>query len=210
MLHTKIDLNLHLVKRTSRAAKLFNVFETETYWINLVAIGLLMTKVFLKHNINFFIHIFFIQLLLSLLTLYWSEIRFSHHSKIRLCTTKEFFLIELIKICDDLNNENQYRCLQLSCLNQIKCHKNHFLNLKLILLLSGDISLNPEPIQDSHLKENLKTFRNRGLHFIHSNSLLPKIDELRKIVKISNPAVIGITETKLDNLISDSEISIDG
>ena len=116
----------------------------------------------------------------------------------------------MIKICDDLNNENQYGCLQLSCLNQIKCHKNHFLYLKLILLLSGDISLNPEPIQNGHLKENWKTFRNRGLHFIDSNSLLPKIDELRKIVKISNPAVIGITETKLDHSISDSEISIDG
>ena len=152
----------------------------------------------------------FVQLFLSLLTLYWSEKRFSHHSKIRLCTTKELFLIELINICDDFNNENQYRCLQLSCLNQMKCHKNHFLYLKLILLLSGDISLNTEPIQNSHLKENWKTFRNRGLHFIHSNSLLPKIDEIRKIVKISNPAVIGITETKLDKSISDSEISIGG
>ena len=30
------------------------------------------------------------------------------------------------------------------------------------------------------------------------------------MIKISNPTVIGITETKNDNLISDSEISIDG
>ena len=42
------------------------------------------------------------------------------------------------------------------------------------------------------------------------NSLLPKIDELREIVKISNPTVIGITETKLDNSIGGSEIFIDG
>ena len=42
------------------------------------------------------------------------------------------------------------------------------------------------------------------------NSLLPKIDELREIVKISNLTVTGITKTKLDNSISDSEISIDG
>ena len=210
MLYTEIDLNLHLVKRTSTAANLFNVFETETYWINLVAIGLLMAKVFLKHNINFFIHIFFIQLLLSLLTLYWSEIRFSHHSKIRFCTTKEFFLIESSKICDDLNNNNQHLYLQLNCLKQIKCHKNHFLYLKLILLCSGDISLNPGPIQNNHLKENWEIFRKRGLHFIHLNinSLMPKINELRKIVKISNPTVIGITETELDNLIGDSETSI--
>ena len=37
---------------------------------------------------------------------------------------------------------------------------------------------------------------------------MPKINELRKIVKISNPIVIGITETELDNLIGDSETSI--
>ena len=52
VLCTKIDLNLHLVKRTSRAANFFNVSETETYWINLVVIGLLIAKVFLKHDIN--------------------------------------------------------------------------------------------------------------------------------------------------------------
>ena len=100
----------------------------------------------------------------------------------------------------------------LCFVNQIKCHKNHFLYLKLILLLSGDISLNKGPIQNNHLKENWEIFRNRGLHFIHLNinSLLPKIDELREIVKISNAMVIGITETKLDKLIGDSEISIDG
>ena len=124
-------------------------------------IGLSVVKVFLKHNIN----------ILSVLTLYWSEKRFSHHSKLRLCTIKEFFLIESIKICDNLKNENRYLCLQVNCLDKIKCHKNHFLYLKLILL------------------QNWKIFRNRGLHFIHLNinSLLPTIDELREIVKISNP-----------------------
>ena len=143
------------MKRTSRAAKLFNFSKTKSYWINLVVIGLLIATAFLKH-INFFIDIFFIQLFLSPLTLFRSEIRFSHHSKIRLCTTKEFFLIESIKVCDDLNNENQYLCSQLNCLNEIKYHKNEFLCLKLILLLLGDISLNPGRIQNNHLKENWK------------------------------------------------------
>ena len=56
------------------------------------------------------------------------------------------------------------------------------------------------------------SIRNRDLHFRHFNinSLPPKIDELREMVKISNPTVIGITETKLQNSISDSKISIDG
>ena len=78
--------------------------------------------------------------------------RFSNHSKIRLGTTKEFFLMESVKICDNLNNENQYLCLQLNCLNQIKCHKSYSPYLKLILLLSGDIRLNRGQVQKDHLK----------------------------------------------------------
>ena len=78
-------------KRTSRAVNFLNVSETETYCINLVVIGLFVVKAFLEHNINIFVHIFFIQLFSSLLTLYWSEKRFSHQSKLELCTTKEFF-----------------------------------------------------------------------------------------------------------------------
>ena len=58
---------------------------------------------------------------------------------------------------------------QLNCLDQIKYHKNHFLYLKLMLMLSGDISLNQEPIQTDHLKADLKTFWNRDLHFICLN-----------------------------------------
>ena len=41
------------------------------------------------------------------------------------------------------------------------------------------------------------------------NSLLPKIDELRNIAKSSNAAVIGISESKLDDSILSSEIHID-
>ena len=102
VLHTKIDINLHLVKRTSKAAKLFNVSETETYWINLVVIGLLIEKVLLKHNINFFVHIFFMML-------FFSFLHYIGPKKI-LCTTKKFFLIESVKTCDDMNNENEYLC----------------------------------------------------------------------------------------------------
>ena len=111
-----------------------------------------------------------------------------------------------------MNNENQYLSLQLNCHNQIKRRKNHVLYLKLTLLISEDISFNPGPIQNDNLKENWKTFRNKDLHFVHLNinSLLPKIDELRELVKISNPTVIGITGTKIDNSISDSQNSIDG
>ena len=39
--------------------------------------------------------------------------------------------------------------------------------------------------------------------------MLPKIDELRNIAKLSNAAVIGISESKLDDSILSSEIHID-
>ena len=83
----------------------------------------------------------------------------------------------------------------------------------MILILSGDISLNPEPV-DNHHPQNLKEgdiFEIKGLHLLHLNvsSLLPKIDKLRYIAKLSNVAITGITESKLDNCILDSEIKID-
>ena len=55
-------------------------------------------------------------------------------------------------------------------------------------------------------------FTPEGHHSIHINinSLLPKIEELRRFVFLSNTAVIGISESKLDNSIFDLEIEIDG
>ena len=40
--------------------------------------------------------------------------------------------------------------------------------------------------------------------------MLPKIDELRLIAKESNAAVIGLTETKLDESVQIGEIEIEG
>ena len=55
-------------------------------------------------------------------------------------------------------------------------------------------------------------FKIRGLHIMHLNinSLLNKIHELRSIAQKSNPTVIGITESKIDNTVLDSEVDIDG
>ena len=84
---------------------------------------------------------------------------------------------------------------------------------QLLLLFSGDISLNPEPFHNlqplAHDKWNI--FKHRGLHFLHLhiNSLLLKIDELRHIVKLTNVAVIRISESKLDDSLLTSEIQID-
>ena len=83
----------------------------------------------------------------------------------------------------------------------------------MILILSDDIRLYPGPVYNHH-PANLKewnTFKLKGLHLPHLNvnSLLMKTDELRYIANLSNAAVIGITESKLDDYILDSEIQID-
>ena len=44
---------------------------------------------------------------------------------------------------------------------------------------------------------------------LNINSLLPEIDELRHMARLSNAAVIGISESKLDKSITNSEIVID-
>ena len=83
----------------------------------------------------------------------------------------------------------------------------------MLLLLSGDISLNPGPFINPQLfkEEELRAFNNRGLHLIHLNinSLLPKIDELRDTAKRTKAAVIGISESKLDSTVLDPDIYID-
>ena len=71
--------------------------------------------------------------------------------------------------------------------------------------------MNPGPSHINQTSSNNEwdVFKARGLHFIHINinSLLPKIEEL---LCLSNAAVIGISESKLDNFIFDSKIEIDG
>ena len=82
----------------------------------------------------------------------------------------------------------------------------------LLILLSGDVSLNPGPSQYLPNNDKFKSFRNRGLRFLHINvnSLLSKIDELRDVVGHTKPAILEITETKLDSSVYDQEVNISG
>ena len=57
---------------------------------------------------------------------------------------------------------------------------------------------------------NRSVFKKRGLHFVllNINSLPSKKEELRQVAKDTNSAVIGLSETKLDKTIFDSEIFV--
>ena len=62
---------------------------------------------------------------------------------------------------------------------------------------------------DGKTWEPLKT---RGLYFCHLNvnSLLSKIGKLRDITDYIGPAILGITESKLDSSVTNVEVNING
>ena len=93
---------------------------------------------------------------------------------------------------------------------KIKCNEC-FKFYHLLILVSGDVNLNAGPSQ--YLPDNddqFEPFCECGLHFLHINvnSLLSKIDELRDVVGHTKPAILGITESKLDSSVSDQEVDI--
>ena len=123
------------------------------------------------------------------------------------------FTYESIDACNLLHTSHIHNAFVFFALSKFK-YRNKDSFFKLLLLLSGDISLNPGPshVNQTSYNNEWDVFKARGLHFIHINinSLLPKIEELRRIACQSNAAVIGTSESKLDNSIFDSEIEIDG
>ena len=83
----------------------------------------------------------------------------------------------------------------------------------LLILLSGNKSLKPAS-NHQHKQQCLNEwniFNSRGLHFIHLNIniLLPKIEELRIIAKLTNAAIIGISQSNVDVSVLEPEIQID-
>ena len=113
-----------------------------------------------------------------------------------------------------------------------KCQKNQITrpseisnpNLLINLPFSGENNIydlypdgpedSPEIYFDENSSEkedlNYDVFKKRGLHFLHINinSILSKIEEVKIIALKTNATVIGISESKLDESVLNSEISI--
>ena len=120
--------------------------------------------------------------------------------KIKVFNKIQFFTVEFIHTCDDLfSSRFNYLC-KFHLIPKLKRINNKSF-LRILLLLSGDISLNPGPVYNNQsLNSNeSNVFRSRGIHLIHLNvnSLLSNIDEIRYIAE-RKAAVIGVTESKLD------------
>ena len=121
---------------------------------------------------------------------------------------------EPLKLQENLNNVNGNTSLAYFTISKLRNKSKHFFKFyQILFLLSSDISLNPGPCQmqfiDGKTWEPLKT---RGLHFFHLNvnSLLSKIDEPRDITNYIKPAILGITESKLDSSVTNAEVNING
>ena len=134
------------------------------------------------------------------------------YNNVKLCSRSQFYSPDYIRTCSELHEACLLSQSSILTISKLKAIKNNKSSYRLILILSGDISLNPGPVYNHHppnLQEWEDKFKIKGLHLLNVNSLLPKIDALRYIAKLSNAAVMGITESKLDDCILDSEIQID-
>ena len=126
---------------------------------------------------------------------------------IRSCSTHEFFTFDYINTCGNIQSFGTQLTINHFLISKLR-YKNLYSFFQLLLLLAGDISLNPCLI---HQAIEWNVFQNRGIHFIDRsiNSLLSKIEELRFSAKSTNAAVIGNYESKLHASVLAQEISTD-
>ena len=138
--------------------------------------------------------------------------------------SKELFDSNYIFISGKINKRDKIDIMRQKLISQLQL-KNNDSFFKHLLLLSGDIKVNPGPVQfppnaqKGMPKERnmigldkFEMFNNHGLHFIHVNigSVLPKIEEIRYIARSVNLSIIGLSESKLDISVDDNEIKIPG
>ena len=202
-IHTSIDKDVDCLQSNNNSS-------SKNLWL-LFSASFLFLKIWFSKSGNITLRLY-VFLIVYLLLFLQKHIKNSDHQEtIRCCSRYEFFTSEFIDTCEDI----QSLITQLT-INHYSISKLKYQNLNsfshLLLLLSGDASLNPGPVHQDTLQclNEWNVFKNRGLNFIYLNinSLLPKIDELRYIAKSTNAAVIGICESKLDASVLEKEISI--
>ena len=111
------------------------------------------------------------------------------------CFTCQFFTHDTIEITNEVNTSHFQSELSIFTISKFR-FKNDNSFCVLLLLLSGNISLNPG---NPHLfkQEQWQACSNRWLHLIHLNI---------NIVKRTKAAMIGISESNLDSTVLDPEI----
>ena len=135
-------------------------------------------------------------------------------SDLKSCSKFEFYSAESSKLQENLNNVNRNISLAYFTISKLRNKPKHFLKFyQILLLLSGDISFNLSPCQMQFIHDKTwEPLKTRALNFFHLNvnSLLSKIDELRDITNYIKPAILGITESKLDSSVTNTDVNING
>ena len=115
--------------------------------------------------------------------------------KLKCCNQLQFFTLQFIYFCDELVSFHLSNLYKFSTISKFKTITNKSFH-HILFILSGDISLNPGPVDNSQssCSHEWNVFKAKGIHLIHLNvnSLLPKIDEIRYIAALTNIAIIEI------------------
>ena len=117
-------------------------------------------------------------------------------SLLQKCPKYDIFNLETLTSYSHIQHITLHTNFALFGVTNLK-YKSYTNFYKFFLLLSGDVSLSPGPIQRSPDISSaiLEPLNKKGLHFLHINinSLLLKKDEIRWITNKTKAAVIGIT-----------------
>ena len=133
-------------------------------------------------------------------------------SLLQKCLKNDVFNLETLTSCRDIQHITLHKNFVFLAVTNLK-YKNYTNFYKFLLLLSGDVSLNPGPVQRCSDKlYHMGTTQQKRFTFLHINinSLLSKKDEIRCIANKIKAAIIGITESKLDHSVPDSEVNFPG
>ena len=155
-------------------------------WINCVMSVIFLCKHVFCPKSNIFIFCYLIQLSVAMHTLGILYRSADFNKSLKTCPKNEFLTTETIRFTNKINELFIETNFKLFSLSKMK-NKNNYMYLKMLLILSGDINLNPRPVNRHQLKDHkFEVFTRKGLHFIHLNinSLLPKIDSCGILLKI--------------------------
>ena len=148
-----------------------------------VAFLILFFHVFVKHKRDLRLKYVLSAFVFLSSKYYFSTYDHIVYNKGKLCNRLQFYSPDFKRTCNERHEAcllSQFSILTISKLKAINNNKSF---CRLILILSGDISLNPGPVYNHH-PPNLKEwdkFKIKGLHLLHLNvnSLLRKIDKHR-------------------------------
>ena len=134
-----------------------------------------------------------------------TSVYFTSHKELKVFNQSQIFALE--NISQSLHDSCLHSAFALLSISKVKYSNNRSLFQLLIFTIKWS-KLRTWTFSEPPPGDAIKT---RGLHFIqiNVNRALTKIDEFKDNAIKSNPAVIGITESKLDKFILDSEISMD-